>query len=85
MLDTTADDFSFALSHAVHLMNPETVILGGGLSLVGEPFRKLIEQKVQSYLMDVFRPGPSIQLSFLKEDAVPVGALALAMNKLSIA
>lgn len=85
ILDTTADDFSFALSHAVHLMNPETVILGGGLSNVGEPFRKLIEQKLQTYLMDVLRPGPSIQLSLLKEDAVPVGALALAINKLSVA
>jgi glucokinase len=85
ILNETADDFSFALSHAVHLMNPEIVILGGGLSLIGEPLRKMIEQKLPAYLMDVLRPGPSIHLSFLKEDAVPVGALALAINKLSSA
>jgi glucokinase len=82
ILDQTADDFSYALSHAVHLMSPQTVILGGGLSLTGEPFRKLVEEKLSGYLMDVLRPGPAIVLSSLKEDAVPVGALALASNKL---
>jgi glucokinase len=85
ILDETADDFAFALSHAVHLVNPEVVIIGGGLSLLGEPLRKLIQEKLPAYLMDVLRPGPSIELSFLKEDAVPVGALALAMKKLSSA
>lgn len=85
ILDETADDFSFALSHAVHLMSPQTVILGGGLSLIGEPFRKLVEGKLPGYLMDVLRPGPSIELSFLKEDAVPVGALSLAIKKLASA
>jgi len=85
ILDETADDLSFALSHAVHLMNPQTVILGGGLSLIGEPLRKRIEQKLSHYLMDVLQPGPSIQLSCLKEDVVPVGALALAINQLILA
>ena len=80
----TADDFAFALSHAVHLLNPETVILGGGLSLIGEPLRIEIERKLTGYLMDVLRPGPLIQLSALKEDAVPIGALCLAIHKLTL-
>lgn len=81
----TADDIAFALAHAVHLLNPEIVILGGGLSLLGEPLRLLIQEKLPGYLMDVLRPGPSIQLTALKEDAVPVGALTLAINKLASA
>lgn len=85
ILDETTDDFAYALSHAVHLLNPETVILGGGLSLIGEKFRQLVAEKLPLYLMDVLRPGPSVQLSLLKEDAVPVGALALAINKLAMA
>lgn len=83
IIEETADDFSFALSHAVHLLNPHTVIIGGGLSLIGEPLRFLIEKKLRDYLMDVLRPGPSIQLSFLKEDSVPRGALSLAINRLA--
>jgi glucokinase len=82
IVDETADDFAFALSHAVHLLNPDTVILGGGLSLIGEPLRIEIERKLSGYLMDVLRPGPLIQLSALKEDAVPIGALCLAIHKL---
>jgi glucokinase len=82
ILEETVDDFAFGLSHAVHLLNPETIILGGGLSLIGETFRQMVELKVPKYLMNVFRPGPIIQLSALKEDAVPVGALTLAISKL---
>lgn len=85
ILNSTVDDLVFGLSHVVHLANPHTIILGGGLSLIGEPFRRRVEQKLPPYLMDVLRPGPSIQLSSLKEDAVPVGALALAMNKIIVA
>ncbi len=85
ILEETVDDFAFALSHAVHLLNPETVILGGGLSLIGERFRQMTELKVPKYLMNVFRPGPVVQLSALQEDAVPVGALTLAISKLHAA
>ena len=84
ILNDTMDDLAFGLSHVVHLVNPDTIILGGGLSLVGEPLRAAVAEKLPAYLMDVLRPGPSIQLSALKEDVVPVGALALAMNKLII-
>lgn len=83
ILEQTTDDLAFALSHAVHLLNPGIVVLGGGLSLIGETFRKLTAEKLPGYLMDVLRPGPSVRLSLLKEDAVPVGALALAINKIS--
>ncbi len=82
ILEETVDDLAFGLSHAVHLLNPETIILGGGLSLIGEPFRRLVEKKLPDYIMDVFHPGPLIQLSALKEDAVPIGALTLAIKKL---
>lgn len=82
ILEQTADDLAFGLSHVVHLVNPEILILGGGLSLIGEPIRQRVEQKLSGYLMDVLQPGPPVQLSLLKEDAVPVGALTLAIHKL---
>jgi len=80
ILNETCDDLAFGISHAVHLLHPETIILGGGLPLMGEPLRKLLEQKLSTYIMDAFQPGPLMQLSSLKEDAVPIGALALAMQ-----
>lgn len=80
ILDNTADDLAFSLSHAVHLLHPETVIIGGEPSLACEPLRKAVEDKLKHYLMDAFHPGPDIQLSRLREDAIVIGALALAIQ-----
>ncbi|MCC7376423.1 MAG: ROK family protein [Verrucomicrobiales bacterium] len=78
ILSEAADHLAFALSHVVHLLHPERLILGGGLALLGEPLRFAVSEALKQYLMEVFQPGPPIFLSALKEDVVPVGALRLA-------
>jgi glucokinase len=78
ILEEVADDLGFALSHAVHLFHPEIIVVGGGLSLVGEPLRAAIAAALPAYLMEAFHPGPRVALAGLGEDSVPVGALALA-------
>ncbi len=78
ILDETATDLAFGLSHVVHLFHPEIIILGGGLSGVGEPLRATVEDALRGFIMDAFAPGPRIALAALGEDAVPVGALRLA-------
>lgn len=78
ILNETADDLAFGLSHVTHLMHPVIIILGGGLALLGEPLRERVAMCLQKYLMEVFGKGPDVQLSSLREDAVPVGALLLA-------
>ena len=74
----TGTTLAFALSHVVHLMHPEVIVLGGGLSLVGEPLRAAVAEALPTFLMKAFLPGPRVLLSGLKEDVVPVGALLLA-------
>ncbi|MBL9136656.1 MAG: ROK family protein [Verrucomicrobiales bacterium] len=78
ILSEAADNLAFALSHVVHLLHPERLVLGGGLALLGEPLRLAVAEALKPYLMEVFQPGPPIFLSALKEDVVPVGALRLA-------
>ncbi|MCK5207968.1 MAG: ROK family protein [Cyclobacteriaceae bacterium] len=77
ILQETADDLAFGLSHAVHIIHPEVIILGGGLSLIGDPLIKAVEKNLQGYLMDAITP-PKICLAELKEDAVCVGAALMA-------
>jgi glucokinase len=78
LLGDTAEDLAFGLSHVAQLFHPEIIILGGGLSNLGQALRKAVEGALSPYLMEVFRPGPRIALASLGEDAVPVGALELA-------
>jgi glucokinase len=78
ILDETAEDLAFALSHVVQLMHPATIVIGGGLSLLGEPLRAAVQTHLRRFIMEVFGTGPSVQLAALGEDAVPVGALLLA-------
>jgi glucokinase len=78
ILETTAEDLAFGLSHVVHLLHPEVIVIGGGLSLLGEPLRSAVAQALPKFIMDAFAPGPQVVLAALGEDAVPVGALELA-------
>jgi glucokinase len=82
ILETTTDYLAFGLNFVTHLLHPEVIVLGGGVSLIGEPLRSRVEKKLTGYLMDVFRPGPAILLAALREDAVPIGALLLAGERL---
>ena len=78
ILEETAADLAFGLSHVVHLFHPQAVILGGGLSRVGEPLRAAVEHALAGLIMKAFLPGSHLALSTLGEEAVPTGALELA-------
>jgi glucokinase len=78
ILSELAQTVAFALSHVTHLLHPEIVVVGGGLSNIGEPLREEIEHYLPQFLMEVFRPGPKVTLTMHGDNAVPVGALRLA-------
>lgn len=78
ILSETATDLAFGLSHVTHLFHPQIIVIGGGLSLIGEPLRAAVAQALPEFVMDAFTPGPAVALAVLGEDAVPTGALELA-------
>ena len=78
ILACTASDLAFGISHVTHLFNPEAVILGGGLSLLGEPLRSAVAGALGGFLAKAYRPGPIIKIASLGEDVVGAGALILA-------
>lgn len=82
ILQETAENLAYALSHVVHLFHPQIIILGGGLSGIGEPLRAAVEGSLRQFVMDAFIPGLRVALSALGEDAVPTGALVLAQSGL---
>lgn len=78
VLQEVAATLALALSHVTHLFHPEIIVLGGGLSLLGQPLVAAVEEHLQPLVMEVFRPIPRVVAAELQEDAVPRGALALA-------
>ena len=71
---------ALGLSHVVHLFHPDAIVLGGGLSLIGEPLRAAVRQALPRFVMKTFHPVPLILLAKLGEDVVPIGALELLKN-----
>jgi len=81
ILENLVARLSLGFSHVIHLFNPDILILGGGVSLIGEPLRKGIENKLPSFVMHALHPLPKIAIAGLGEDVVPMGALALTLLK----
>ena len=77
LIEQIGSVIALGLSHVVHLFHPDALVLGGGLSLIGEPLRAAVRQARPRFVMKAFQPAPIVLLAKLGEDAVPVGALAL--------
>jgi glucokinase len=81
--DSTMDDLALGLSHVIHLLNPDVIVVGGGLSLIGNDLVEDIKKKLPKYLMSTLKNKlPKVKLSELKEMSVPYGAILLARSKL---
>ncbi|HEY3900634.1 MAG TPA: ROK family protein [Chthoniobacter sp.] len=82
LLATQAGHFAHALGLVVQLLHPQVIVIGGGVSLLGEPLRAAVAERLPKFIMDVFHPGPMVRLAGLREDSVPVGALLMAADRL---
>lgn len=68
------DTFGRALSSVIALLNPEKIVVGGGLSLVGEPLLEGIRQAIRKYQFAPFQDNWTLSVAELGEMCVPVGA-----------
>lgn len=80
ILDEAAGHYAHALAHVVQLLNPDVIVLGGGVAALGEAWRERVARQIEPLLMEPFRPGPPVRLAALGEDVVPVGAALAALR-----
>lgn len=78
ILGRAARAYALGLSHAVHLLNPDTIVLGGGVAGIGEPWRAAVAGHLEGFLIGALRPAPPVRLAVLGDLVVPIGAALLA-------
>jgi glucokinase len=85
ILETARSAFAFALTQAIALLAPRRVVIGGGVSLIGEqnwfdPIRRITNREV----FPPFQGQFDIVSATLGEEVVVHGALAIAKDALSL-
>ncbi|HAF50549.1 MAG TPA: ROK family protein [Synergistaceae bacterium] len=73
------DAWGRALASIAHTLDPEAIVIGGGLSR-GEGFLESLHPHVIPYLALPFREALDLRLSLLGNDAAIIGAAAVALG-----
>lgn len=81
VMDDAARALGFALGNVICLMNPQKIIIGGGVSKAGEHYFETVRAAARENVMPELRGAVDIVPAALGDDAPLWGALALVMQK----
>ena len=71
-----------AVSNLINLLNPEKIILGGGLIKIGDLLLEPMKETIKEYAYPELLKPVEIKISNLNDNAGALGAAALAMDKI---
>ena len=80
LLSKAAKQLGIKIAYLVNLLNPEAVIIGGGLEEAGEPFLNIVRSSVNDWAFEEMASAVKIVYSTLGENAVSLGAGSLVMR-----
>ncbi|MFA5114767.1 MAG: ROK family transcriptional regulator [Candidatus Omnitrophota bacterium] len=81
-LERAAKRLGIKIAYLVNLLNPETVIIGGGLEDAGERFLEAVNSTVKDWAFREETQDLRIIYSALRENAVAAGAASLVAQKI---
>jgi glucokinase len=85
VLDSALNHLAEAICHVIALVCPRRIVIGGGVSLMGEEvFFRPLRQKVSERVFKPFADCYDIMPAALGEEVVVHGALALARHSASV-
>lgn len=86
--ERVVDQFSYylgiALSNVSNLLNPSTIVLGGGVSKAGDYLVEKVSKIVHEFTFPPIRETTKIKIAELGNDAGMIGAASLVLNELEI-
>lgn len=82
-LDKVANTFSIGLCNVLALLAPDTIVIGGGVANMGDILLDRIRRQVAEHTFIINQNNYQILESRLKDHAVTVGALQIAVNMYS--
>jgi predicted NBD/HSP70 family sugar kinase len=81
-LDRAAKRLGIKIAGLVNLLNPEMVIIGGGLEEAGDMFLNKVTSTVKEWAFREVTEDLKVMYSQLRENAVALGAASLVMQRL---
>lgn len=85
--EEVVDRFSFylglALGHVANILNPSTIVLGGGVSKAGDYLANKVNDYLQEFTFPTIRPHTKIKIAELENDAGMIGAASLVLTELN--
>ncbi len=80
LLDETAGMLSAWMGSLISLLDPEIIVIGGGVARIGEPLFRLLRERVPSRTINQFAGQTPIVPAALAEDVGVLGAAAVALG-----
>jgi glucokinase len=81
VLDAFAEQVAIGVANLIAILDPQRVVLGGGVSEMGEPLRARVETATQRRVVGArYRPAVPVVLAELGEQAGALGALLAAAD-----
>jgi len=81
VLDKAAKRLGIKIAYLVNLLNPEVVMIGGGLEEAGEEFLSRVNLTIREWAFREATEDLKVTYSQLRENAVAIGAASLVMQK----
>ena len=73
-MNTTGRYLGVAINNILHVLNPEVIVLSGGVTAAGEALMRPIQEEIDRHAIAACRKGVKVRFADLGEDAGMIGA-----------
>lgn len=82
VVDRFAYYLGFALANVANILNPSTIVLGGGVSKAGEFLAEKVRKNLVEFSFPTIRDITKVKIAELGNDAGVIGAASLVLNEI---